>query len=180
VHKAFELYLTEGTPLPEDLQRHESLMKTIASMSGVLSCELKLGMRKDFTPCAFDAPEVWIRGIPDVLVINEAKHMARCIDFKTGKSARFADTAQLELMAALVMVHYPAVALVKGLLAFVVAGNVVKTEHTREQLPDILSRWAGYVDRIGNATDVNTWNPTPSGLCKFCPVSQDVCEYRSG
>lgn len=180
VHKAFELYLMEGTPLPEDLQRHEPLLKTIASMSGVLSCELKLGMRKDFTPCAFDDPEVWIRGIPDVLIVNESKQLARCIDFKTGKSSRYADTAQLELMAALIMTHYPAVSMVRGMLAFVVAGSVVKIEHTRERLSEVLSRWAGYVDQIQSATDHDTWNPTPSGLCKFCPVSHEVCEYRSG
>lgn len=96
----------------------------------------------------------------------------------TGKSARFADTSQLELMAAMTMIHYPEVQTVHGMLCFVVANSVVKASYTREDLPTILSKWAGQADDVAQALAANVWNPTPSGLCRFCPVSPDVCEHR--
>jgi hypothetical protein len=178
VHKAFELYLLHDTPLPDDLQHHRPLLGVIKRMPGQLFCEMKLGIRADFTPCEFYADDVWFRGVPDVLVLNLDKKVARIVDFKTGKSARFADVSQLELMAAMVMIHHPAIEKVYGMLSFVVANAATTAEYTREGLPEMLSKWAGLAEDIGRAQAADVWNPTPSGLCRFCPVTPDVCEYR--
>ena len=178
VHKAFEVYLMGDTPLPEDLKRHEPMLVALKAAPGVLLCEIKLGIRADFTPCGFFADDVWFRGVPDVLLLNREKGVARIGDWKTGKSARFADTSQLELMAAMTMIHYPEVQTVHGMLCFVVANSVVKASYTREDLPTILSKWAGQADDVVQALAANVWNPTPSGLCRFCPVSPDACEHR--
>lgn len=96
----------------------------------------------------------------------------------TGKSARFADTEQLELMAAMVMAHYPEINHVRGILAFVVAGTAVPAEYRREQLPEIWSKWAGRAEQILDAMRNDVWNASPSALCRFCPVSNEVCEHR--
>lgn len=96
----------------------------------------------------------------------------------TGKSSRYADTSQLELMAAMTMVHFPEVQKVKGMLFFIVPNDVILSMYKREQLPDILSRWAGHASVIEEHLNNDVWNATPSGLCKFCPVSQEVCEHR--
>lgn len=178
VHKAFELYLMEGTPLPEDLARHQPMLDALKGLDREIHCEKKLGVRHDFTPCEFFADDVWMRGIPDVLMLNKARTVAWIGDWKTGKSARFADTSQLELMAAMVMAHYPTVQKVKGMLAFVVAGTTVRAEYTRDQLSDIWSKWAGQAERILDAIRHDVWNATPSALCRFCPVSKDACEHR--
>jgi hypothetical protein len=76
------------------------------------------------------------------------------------------------------MIHYPEVQTVHGMLCFVVANSVVKASYTREDLPTILSKWAGQADDVVQALAANVWNPTPSGLCRFCPVSPDACEHR--
>ena len=109
-------------------------------------------------------------------MLNHETGIARVVDFKTGKSARYADTSQLELMAAMIMIHYPSVQVVKGMLLFVVADDAVKAEFTREQLPTILSKWAGDASMIEAAVENDVWNAKPSGLCKFCPVKS--CEHR--
>lgn len=176
VHKAFELYLLNRTPLPEGLVKHQALLDGLLQKNRAIYCEQKLGVREDFSPCEFYADDVWIRGIPDVLMIGTSK--AWIADWKTSKSARFADTSQLELMAAITMAHYPQVQHVKGLLAFIVAGTTVSAEYTRDQLPMIWSKWVGQADLIREAMHNDVWNASPSGLCKFCPVSKDVCEHR--
>lgn len=178
VHKAFEKYIRDGLSLPAELSQFQKFVAPFADMAGEKFCEIKMGMRKDFTPCGFFDEDVWFRGIPDVLIISPKKTVARVADWKTGKSARYADSTQLELMAAMTMAHYPEVETVKGMLLFVVAGEAVKAEYTRSQLPEIFSKWAGYAGQIEKALGADVWNPSPSGLCKFCPVNDTVCEYK--
>lgn len=176
VHKAFEDFIRDGTPLPPQFDRFRAYVEPLARLGGTILCEHKMGMRKDFVPCEFFAKDVWFRGIPDFLHLNEAQTVARVVDYKTGKSARFADPGQLELMAGMIMQHYPTVQKVKGMLMFVVAGQMVPCKFKRKQLPDILSRWAGEANLIEEQADLNVWNPTSGFLCKFCPVT--TCEYK--
>ena len=176
VHTAFENYVKDGTPLPEAFQHYLPFVEPLAKIGGEIKCELKLGIRKDFTPCEFFAPDVWFRGLPDYLALNHEKGIARVVDYKTGKSSRYADTDQLELMAAMVMAHYPKINTVKGVLLFVVAKDAVKAEYTRAQLPEILSKWAGHASMIEAALEAGVWNARPSGLCGFCPV--ESCEHH--
>jgi hypothetical protein len=177
-HKAFELYIQDGTPLPERFSQFERFVEPLTKIKGEIKCELKLGITADFKPCAFFAKDVWFRGLPDYLALNHATGVARVVDFKTGKSARYADTSQLELMAAMIMIHYPSVTTVKGLLLFVVADDIVKAEFSRDQLSGILSKWAGEASLIESAVENGVWNPKPSGLCRFCPLSEGACEYK--
>jgi|688.fasta_scaffold655283_1 RecB family exonuclease len=176
VHTAFENYVKDGTPLPEAFQHYLPFVEPLTKIPGEIKCELKLGIRKDFTPCEFFAPDVWFRGLPDYLALNHDKGIARVVDYKTGKSSRYADTDQLELMAAMVMAHYPKINTVKGVLLFVVAKDAVKAEYTRAQLPEIFSKWAGHASMIEAALEAGVWNARPSGLCGFCPV--ESCEHH--
>jgi len=178
VHKAFELYLQDGTPLPETFSQYQHFVEPLSKITGEIKCELKLGITADFKPCEFFAKDVWFRGLPDYLVLNHETGVARVVDFKTGKSSRYADTSQLELLSAMIMIHYPAIKVIKGMLLFVVANDAIKAEFTREQLPTILSKWAGEASLIEAAVENGVWNPKSSGLCKFCPVTS--CEnHRS-
>lgn len=170
VHKAFENYVRDKEPLPPQFTQFQPFVEPLASLEGDIRCEEKLGVRRDFSPCEFFAKDVWIRGIPDYLVVNGPRQVARVADYKTGKSSKYADMAQLELMAAMVMAHHPEVNTVKAALLFVVAKDVIKAEFTRQQLPEIWSKWAGRVGSVEKAIDVNVWNPRPSALCRFCPV----------
>jgi hypothetical protein len=178
VHKAFEDYIKDQTPLPPQFEQFKHFIEPLANLGGDIRCEEKLGIRVDFSPCGFFDKDVWFRGIPDYLAINHDKGIARVADYKTGKSSRYADSAQLELMAAMVMIHHPNVNTVKGALLFVVVGDVIKSEYTRKQLPEILSKWAGRASAIEAAVVHGVWNPKSSALCKFCPVT--TCENHNG
>ena len=178
VHSAFEHYIKDGTPLPEQFAQFQPFVEPLAAVDGEIRCEDKMAIRVDFSPCGFFDKDVWFRGIPDYLAISTSGKTARVADYKTGKSSRYADTAQLELMAAMVMLHHPTVDKVKGALLFVVVGDIIKAEYTRVQLPEILSKWAGRAGAIEKAVEVGVWNPRSSALCKFCPVSS--CEHHHG
>lgn len=178
VHKAFEDHVKDKVPLPADYERYAKFVEPLAAMQGEIRCEEKLGIRADFTPCGFFDDDVWFRGIPDYLALNFDTGVARVADYKTGKSSRYADMAQLELMAAMVFIHHPEIHTVKGILLFVVADAVIKAKFKRESLQLILSRWAGRANAIEVAMESGTWNPKSSGLCGFCPV--ESCEsYRA-
>lgn len=172
VHLAFEEYIRDKKPLPENLSNYHKFVEPLAKLTGEAHCELKLGLTADFKPCGFFDKDVWFRGIPDLLIINKETGVARVVDYKTGKSSRYADTAQLELLAGMVMQHFPEVKKVKGALLFVVANDMVKAEFTREQLPEILSKWGGKASMIEKVIEKGVVNARPSGLCKFCPVSE--------
>ena len=178
VHKAFEDFIKDGAELPASFAAYRQFVEPLAQLDADIRCEEKMGIRADFTPCGFFDADVWFRGIPDYLAISRSGKVARVADYKTGKSSRYADTAQLELMAAMVFIHHPSVERVKGALLFVVVGDIIKAEYTRDQLPEILSKWAGRASAIESALDVGVWNPRSSALCKFCPVSS--CEHHHG
>lgn len=176
VHKAFEEYIRDGKPLPEQFNWLEKFVAPLKSVKGTIFCEQKMGIRSDFTPCDFFAKDVWFRGVPDFLAVHKTK--ARVVDYKTGKSARYADKDQLELMAAMVMAHHPEVNTVRGLLLFVVANDAVPAEFSRDMLPTIWSKWAGRASMIESAVEQNAWGARPSPLCKFCPLTQAACEHK--
>lgn len=176
VHKALEDYLMLGTPVPDEYRQFQGAVDSVAKVNGERLCELKMGIRADFTPCGFFDRDVWFRGVPDVLIIKDDK--AWVADWKTGKSARYADPDQLELMAGMVFSHYPEVQEVKGALVFLVAGAVHPARYKRSQFSDIMSKWAGRAGRIEGAVESGVWNPRSGPLCKFCPVT--TCNHHRG
>jgi hypothetical protein len=175
-HSAAEHYVRDDVPLPPQFNYAKPTLDNLRQLTGDKYCEYEFGLTENLEPCGFKDPNVWWRGVADLLVINGEE--ARCVDYKTGKSSRYADKTQLELMAAMVMLHHPEVDTVKGVLLFVVISDVIKAEFTRAELPTILSKWAGRADAIEKAVDVGAWSPRSSALCKFCPVTS--CEYNRG
>lgn len=177
VHKAFEEYVRDGAELPPQYSQFKRFVEPLAKLKGTVLCEEKMAIKADFTPCGFFDKDVWFRGIPDYLHINSAGTVARVADYKTGKSSRYADPGQLELLSAMIMSYYPKVEVVRGVLLFVVVGDIVKAEFRREQFPEIMSKWAGRANDIEAAVDHGVWNPRSSALCRFCPVHS--CEYNN-
>jgi hypothetical protein len=178
VHKAFEDAIFEDKPLDPRFAALEPYIAPLRSLPGEKFCEYKMGMTREFQPCEFFASDAWFRGVPDFLVVNRDTGIARVVDYKTGKSSRFADTAQLELMAAMVMAKFPEVHTVRGLLLFVVANDTIKSSYTRDELAIIQSKWASRALDVEAAVANNAWTARPSGLCSFCPLTKTMCEHR--
>jgi len=70
VHKAYEDYIKDKTPLPEQFAQFKHFVEPLAAHDGDIRCEEKMAIRADFTPCGFFDKDVWFRGIPDYLAMS--------------------------------------------------------------------------------------------------------------
>lgn len=178
-HTVAEEFIRDKTPVPPKFDYMQPVLDQLNNIPGEKHCEVQLGMTKDLESCAFNAKNVWWRGIADLVIINEDKQLAHSVDYKTSKSARYADVKQLDLVAAGLFAKYPTINRVKSALIFVVSKEFVKAEHHREMVPKYMEKPAQDVARIEAALQNGVWNPVQGPLCRFCAVRQ--CEYnRSG
>ena len=88
-----------------------------------------MGLTESLEPCGFYADNVWWRGIADLVILDADNHIAWVVDYKTGKSARYADKGQLELMALATFKHFPVVKEVRAGLLFVVCNQLIKDKY---------------------------------------------------
>lgn len=173
VHEAAEFFIKNGTPIPDKFGYMRPVVERFAALPGDKLAEIKLGIRKDgdtYHPCEFFDKDVWWRGIADLLIIDG--HKAYCIDYKTGKNARYADTKQLDLLAAAVFLHFPDVVYIKSALVFVVSGELVNKTHVRTERNTYLSVFNEQLDQLETAMANDVWNAKSSGLCPWCPVKE--------
>jgi len=165
-HEAAEFYIKNNTPLPQYFNFVKSTLDNLKQMSGEKLCEYEMGVKEDLTPCAFDDPDVWFRGIADLLILDHETGEGRVIDYKTGKSAKYADPGQLELMALCVFKHFPTIKKVKSGLLFVVCNAFIKDKHSADQQDVLWEKWVQRHNRLKVAMQTDVWNPKPSGLCR--------------
>jgi hypothetical protein len=175
-HTAAEEFVRDGKDVPEAFDYMKPTLEQLNSIEGEKLCEVKLGLTKDLESCEFSAPNVWWHGIADLVVINEAKKLAYSVDYKTSKSARYADVAQLDLVACGLFAKFPQIKRIRSALLFVVSKEFVKAEHHVEMVPKYIQKSANDVARIEAALENGVWNPVSGPLCKFCSV--DECEYN--
>ena len=181
VHTAAENFIKDGTPIPAKYGFIAPTIEALNAIEGEKHCELKLGVAKregKFVACDFFAPDVWWRGIADLVITNGTK--AKVLDYKAGKSAKYADKDQLELMALAVFKHFPDVEEVDAALFFVVAKAFIKGRYLRSDAPALWAKWLQRYDRIIIARDRGVWNPKTSGLCKaHCVVLSCIHNGRN-
>jgi len=176
-HKAAEDYVSAGTPLPARFSYMQKTLDALLAIPGEKYCELKLGVELSDTgylPCDFFGEEVWWRGIADLLIINE--DIGYLVDYKTSKNAKYADTKQLDILAAAVFTRFPQLRKLKSALAFVVSNEFVKKEHTSDLRKSYFATFTPELDRLSVAEDTGVWNANSGPLCKFCPVT--TCEHN--
>ena len=176
MHTVAEEFIRDGKPIPPEFDYLVPTLKMLAAIPGDKYCEVKLGLTRDLKACDFDAPDVWWHGIADLVIINEEKGLAHSVDYKTSKSARYADVKQLDLVAAGIFAKFPQVKRIKSALVFVVSKEFVKAAHFKEHELQYVAPAAADVSRIEAALKTNVWNPVSGPLCKFCAVKQ--CEYN--
>ena len=169
LHTACEEYVRDDKPLPAQFSFVKSALDNLKNRPGKILCEYKMGLTEDLQPCDFFAPNVWWRGVIDLLILDG--EVARIVDYKTSKSTKYADTGQLELMALAVFKHFPDIRKVKAGLLFVVAKEFPKASYSVDDQPRLWEKWLGEYKRMEIAYKRDVWNAKPSGLCKkHCPV----------
>ena len=162
--------IRDGTPIPEQFAYMQATLDVLNSIPGEKLCEVKLGLTENLESCDFDAPNVWWHGIADLVVINRKKGLAHSVDYKTSKSARYADVKQLDLVACGLFAKFPEIKRVKSALIFTVSKEFVGAEHYAEMMPKYIEKPSQDVARIEAALKNGVWNPIQGPLCKFCAV----------
>ena len=172
-HKACEDYIGKGEPLPERFMYIKDALDKLNQREGVKICEQRLGVTANLEPCTFGARNVWFRGIVDLAILDEDSGIGWIIDYKTGKSAKYEDKGQLELMALAIFAHYPKITSIRAGLLFVVANKLVKETYEVADRANLWEKWSSNYATMEKAFEADVWNPRPSGLCKrHCPVTE--------
>lgn len=180
-HTAAEEYVRDNKLLPKYFEYAKPVLDTLNKMQGEKYCEYEMGLTENLEPCGFKDEDMWWRGIIDLAVINHETGEARIIDYKTGKSARYADTGQLELMALATFKHFPQVTKIRAALIFVVCNEFIKASYTVDNTPELWEKWLRKYGALKSAYSSNVWNPHPSGLCrKHCVVTECHHNGRNG
>lgn len=173
LHKAAEDYIAEGKPLPQQFEFIKDALDSLNKKQGRKLCEYQMALTVELNPCGWKDSAVWVRGIADLLIIDDENMTAWIVDYKTG-SNKYPDREQLKLMALMVFAHFPHIRKVNAALLFVVKNDMVKASF---DLDDVEPSWWNYRERIARieqAHDTGVWNPRPSPLCPWCPVTS--CE----
>jgi hypothetical protein len=180
-HKAAEEYIRDGKPLPPYFEYAKGVLDSLNRMEGDKYCEYEMGLTENLEPCGFKDPKVWWRGIVDLAIVNREAGEARIVDYKTGKSSKYADTGQLELMALATFKHFPEIKKVRSALIFVVCNDFIKATYTTGDAPRLWEKWISEYNKLKSSYENGVWNPRPSGLCRrHCVVLDCAHNGRNG
>lgn len=154
--------------LPEPMKYLQKWVDLVRAAPGVLKVEEKYAITRDFQKTAYFAPNVWYRGICDVLKLHGTT--ASALDWKTGAVKH--NSVQLMLMATCIFIHYPQIDTVKT--RFVWLGEDCTTPEVWHKAT-VMREWTSLIPEVNAmeaASKSLTYPPKPSGLCrKHCPVN---------
>lgn len=168
VHKALEDYVKSDVPLGKH-SRFKGIADALNNIKGKKLTEYEMGLDESLNPCGFSDEQCFIRGIADLIIIDDEKQTAHIFDYKTG-SAKYPDTDQLELMALMVFRHFSTITKVKAGLLFIVHDTIISAEYEKK---DAKKKWLGWLQKIEvmeQAAQSNVYQENPSGLCGWCVV----------
>jgi len=168
VHKAFELRLKDGTPLPDYLKKFEGTCQALLAKSGRLDAELELVLNQDLVPTGWWDADAWLRSKLDVSIIDGTKSFS--LDWKTG--ARRPDFFQLELSALQIFIHYPKVQVCKTGFLWLKDEQTDMETYRRADFDAILGKLHQKTERI----EEGVWPAKSGPLCNWCPA-QDTCMF---
>ena len=176
VHKALEDRVSKNTPLPLHLRHLDDICASICNRGAEVSTEVRLALNRDFRPVAFFAPDVWVRAVLDLVLINGSNAVA--IDWKTGAKVND-DFTQLELAAAILMHTMEELENVSLGFVFTQVGTTLRSSIARADLTNVWNSILPRVRRMESSFHGSDFPARPCGLCrKYCPVT--ACPHNGG
>jgi hypothetical protein len=71
LHKAAEDYVKDGTPIPKQFEFVTPVIDALMAKPGRKFPEHEMGLTIDLKPCNFKDGDVWVRGIADLLIVDD-------------------------------------------------------------------------------------------------------------
>ena len=176
LHEQCELHIRDGRPLDQNFRFLQPVLDKLNAMPGRKYPEYEMALTKDLRVCNFKDPNRWVRGIADLIIVDDDNLTARVFDYKSG-SDKYPDVSQLELMSLMIFKHFPHIRSVTGGLLFVLKNSVRKCKVELDMQDKLWWKYREDVARIEQAHATGVWNPKQSGLCKkYCVVT--TCEFN--
>jgi len=175
LHLAAEEHIRDDKPLPPQFAFIQPTLDALKKKPGRKLAEQKMALDEDLCPVGWFDKKVWVRGIADLLILDDENLTAWVVDYKTGNN-KYPDREQLVLMSLMVFRHYPHIREVKSALLFVVKEDMVKHSMSVDEAE---AEWWKYRERVGRiaaSMEADVWNPTRTPLCGWCPVKS--CEFH--
>lgn len=170
LHEAAELFVRDGKALPEPFEFIRPTLNALMAKSGRKLAEQKMALKVDLTPCDWKDKDAWVRGIADLLIIDDDNLTAWVVDYKSGNN-KYPDRDQLVLMSLMVFQLNPHIRKVNSALLFVVKNDMVRMQMSRDEVE---AGWWKYRERVAKleaSFENDVWNPTQTPLCGWCPVT---------
>ena len=174
-HKAMEDAIRDKVPLPEKYKKHRPLLDAMLLKPGRKMAEIKMGATRNLDACDFFAKDVWVRGVADLLIVDDEDLKAWVVDWKTGKN-KYPDLDQLTLMSLLVFAKFPHIRQVNSALVFVNYDDLRKKRMFREQAEQEWWKYRERTGRIEAAAAADQWHANPGPLCGWC--EHIACEHH--
>ena len=106
VHEAIEFYIRDKKPIPPEYAQFQPIVDAMLKKPGRALAEYEMALTADLKPTNWKSPDVWVRGIADILIVNDDNLTAWVGDWKTGNN-KYPDRDQLVLMSLMVFAHFP-------------------------------------------------------------------------
>lgn len=173
VHKAFELFVRDGTPLPQDLSHMQKYVQKFADFPGEKQVEQQLCITSEYKKTHWkDWDKGWCRAIIDLALVGDKS--ALLVDYKTGKM-KDDNFLQLKMATALFMIYNPQVEQVNvAYLWTEAAGKTTQPPRPfgRDDITDLWNEILPRVNKFQHAFAQKEYPPRPSGLCRnWCIIT---------
>ena len=171
VHKAFEDCIRQDQPkLPARFKIYQKWLDSLRTLEGWKTPEQKVAYNRFWERTEFFAPDVWLRLIIDLTIVNLDRErnlndgLGTVLDFKTGKS-KYDNEDQLKL-GAITMLEHPNILEVKTGYLYLKEDKVVNKNYSRDQVERFKQEFEVKVEPIAEAVATASFKPNPSGLCR--------------
>lgn len=175
VHESLELYIRDGKEIPPEHAQFKPVVDALLKKPGRKLAEYEMALTENLEPCDWRSRDVWVRGIADILILDDDNLTAWVGDWKTGND-KYPDQDQLVLMSLMVFAHFPHIRKVNSALLFIVKNSMVKMSMTHDQAE---KHWWEYRQRYAKlqaCVENDVWKPMQTPLCGWCPVK--TCEFN--
>lgn len=174
VHKAMELRIDKGTPLPQTMSAAEPLCSTFSVIKELHSVhvEYQLAMTQEGQRCGYWDDSCWFRGKLDCVVVDNDN--AWCVDWKTGKTRE--EPLELETGALLLVSNHPNIHHVVGEYFWLRDGKSGIRYHLNNHGKTFAKLHALRTEMEGYAAS-GQWPKRKNPLCGWCPVT--ACEHNT-
>lgn len=168
VHDALAKRCEKGVQLPKGMTPYEVWAQRVLTPEGNIFVENSMALTRDFAPCGYFDPGVWMRAKVDFIKITG--RVALIVDWKTGKVKD--DSVQLALSAACVFAKFPEVQAVRSEYVWLQENCTTHEVFKPTDMPTLWKNLWPRIQALEHAHNTTTYMAKPGGLCRnWCPVS---------